>query len=73
MSTKSLKTLFTKHPHEVGMNYSRHCRYAFSVMLRLFGCGLACSIHAFFPFLFTHTTSDTVKKLNEDFNHRMMN
>lgn len=54
------------------MNYPRHCLYACSVVLRLFGGGLACAMHAFFPFLFRHTTSAVVKKLNEDFNHRMV-
>lgn len=69
---KTLKTLFTEHPREVGMNYPRHLLYAFSVVLRLFACGFACSVHALFPFLFTHTTSTVIKKLNEDFSHRMV-
>jgi hypothetical protein len=67
---KPLKVSFTEHPREVGMSYFRHFGYAFSVMGRLFGCSLACIVHAFFPFLFTHTTSRTINKLHEELNHR---
>src|SRR3546814_1638219 len=32
--------------------------------LRLVGSGIACLIHAVFPFLFVHTASDTVKDMH---------
>ncbi len=67
---KTLKILFTGHPREAGMSYFRHFGYAFSVTGRLFACVLACIVHAFFPFLFTHTTSKTINKLHEELNHR---
>ena len=67
----TFKKLFTEHPEAVGMNYARHCLFAFSVMFRLFACGFACAVHAFFPFLFSNTTSTVVRKLNDDFNHRI--
>ena len=64
---KPLTTLFTEHPHEVGKSYSGHFLYALSVALRLSGCVIACSIHAFLPFLFTNTTSTTIQSLNDEF------
>ena len=71
---KTLKTLFTEHPHEVGMSYIGHFFYALSVTSRLFSCVPICFIHAFFPFLFTHTTSTIVQKLNDEFiNHKTAN
>ena len=68
---KTFKTLFTEHPREVGLSYPRHFLYAFSVMSRLSGCAVACFVHAFFPFLFTHTTSTAVHKLNTELEHRV--
>jgi hypothetical protein len=65
------KNPFTAHPREVGMNYFQHFAYAMTVTARLFGCVFACFIHAFFPFLFTHTTSRTVEKLHDELHHRV--
>ena len=62
-----LKAFFTRHPREVGMNYSRHFCYALTVTARLAFCFVACFVHAFFPFLFTETTSKTVGKLHDEF------
>ena len=64
---KSLNELFTEHPREVGMSYFGHFCYAWTVTARLFICFLACFVHSFFPFLFTHTTSKIVGTLNEEF------
>lgn len=55
---------FTEHPKEVGMNYFQHMLFAFSVTGKLIVAVFCCFIHAFFPFLFTHTTSGIVKKLH---------
>ncbi len=64
---KSIETLFTEHPRDVGMNYFQHFLYALTVAWRLFFCTFACLIHAFFPFLFTNTTSNVVSTLNDEF------
>lgn len=64
---KSLEELFTEHPRDVGMSYGQHFFYALTVTARLFFCFAACFVHAFFPFLFTNTTSTIVGKLNEEF------
>lgn len=61
---------FNKHPKEVGMNYFSHFIYAWTVFGRLFYASIVVIVHAFFPFLFTHTASNIVKKLNEEFTNR---
>ena len=55
---------FTQHPHEVGETYGEHFAQAGKSGLRLIGGGIACLIHAVFPFLFVHTASDTVRDMN---------
>lgn len=69
---KTLNNLFTEHPTEVGMSYGEHFLYALTVTRRLFVCFLACFVHAFLPFLFTHTTSETIAALHDEFNQRMI-
>lgn len=54
---------FTKHPIEVGMTYRQHLRFALMLARRTFAASLASIAHAFFPFLFTITTSNTVFEL----------
>jgi uncharacterized membrane protein len=61
---------FTKHPKEVGLNYLSHFIFALSVVGQLLFALIACFIHAFFPFLFTHTTSGIIKKLHSKIDHR---
>ena len=55
---------FTQHPHEVGETYGEHFAQAGRSGLRLVGGGIACLVHAVFPFLFVHTASDTVRDMN---------
>ena len=60
------KTNFlNRHLVETGENYFEHFLFAFTTSMWL---GLACLIlccHAFFPFLFTTSTSKHVKKINQ--------
>jgi hypothetical protein len=55
---------FTEHPASVGETYFEHQRVALSVGLRLVGAGLACSVHAFAPWLFVNTGSRTIFELH---------
>jgi hypothetical protein len=55
---------FTEHPASVGESYFEHQRVALSVGVRLMGAGLACSVHAFAPWLFVNTGSRTVFELH---------
>lgn len=62
---------FTYHPNQVGLGYFGHMFFALKVFGQLFLTSFACLIHAFFPFLFTHTTSKVVKKLHGLIEHRI--
>jgi len=58
---------FTKHPRCMGETYLQHfvCAVRFSMKM-LFG-GIACLIHAVFPFLFQKTGSNLLFKMLHDF------
>lgn len=62
--------LFKAHPESVGESYVAHLACAVSFGLRMAAGGLACIAHGLFPFLFTHTASDTVRALHAEMNER---
>ncbi|MGQ3012469.1 MAG: DUF6356 family protein [Flavobacteriales bacterium] len=65
-----MKNAFTEHPREVGLSYTGHFLFACSVVYKLGMALFCCSVHAVFPFLFTHTTSRIVKQLHDKIEHR---
>lgn len=65
-----MRRLFTRHPDAVGETYLAHFRTACRFGLRMIGGGLACTIHAIFPFLFERTASDCVHRLHESMINR---
>lgn len=60
---------FTKHPSEVGMSYFQHFIFALSVAFNLLMGVFSCTIHGFFPFFFTTTTSEIVSKQHQKMSH----
>ncbi len=60
-----LRSLFTAHPASVDETYAEHLGVAFGFSLRLCCAGLACLVHAFLPFLFVKTGSETIAELHE--------
>ena len=56
---------FTKHPKSVDETYFEHMKCAFKFFYTLLGLSIAALVHAVFPFLFEHTASRGVKKLND--------
>lgn len=52
-----MKNIFTDHPHSVGESYFVHFKYAIFMSFNLLRAGLACFLHAVFPFLFKTTGS----------------
>jgi hypothetical protein len=56
---------FTQHPASVGETYFEHLLQAGCFGVRMVFAGLACLIHAVFPFLFERTGSRAVGELNE--------
>ena len=61
---------FTKHPHDVGENYFQHFVEALYLFVRLTYSGLVMLIHAFLPFLFTKTASNTIFYFHGRFTRR---
>ena len=60
-----LRSLFTAHPASVDETYAEHMGVAFGFSLRMFLGSLACLVHAFLPFLFLNTGSETIAELHE--------
>lgn len=61
---------FTDHPREVGESYGAHLVSAGGFGLRMVAGGLACLVHAVFPFLFQQTGSRTMDRLHRHMTKR---
>jgi hypothetical protein len=59
-----MKVSFTEHPATVGESYVTHFLHAAGFSFSMLRGGLACMVHAFFPFLCTKTGSGIVAQLN---------
>ena len=55
---------FTEHPASVGENYFQHLGRASGFAVSMISGGIACFVHAFLPFLFTHTGSGIIATLH---------
>lgn len=60
-----LINLFTQHLNDAGETYIQHLVRALSIVLVLTTAQVALVVHAFFPFLFVHTTSNKLKSIIE--------
>ncbi len=60
-----LRRLFTEHPASVDETYMEHMGVATSFGLHMVLAGLACLVHALFPFLFVKTGSLAIAGLYE--------
>lgn len=65
-----MKNIFTHHPETVGETYFEHLKFALGFGVKMLVGGLACIIHAIFPFLFQKTGSDFLLKLTSQFIER---
>lgn len=54
----------SRHLTEVGEGYGEHFGKAAGFGLKMIGGGLACLVHAVFPFLCERTGSETVRQLH---------
>jgi Family of unknown function (DUF6356) len=59
---------FTAHPASVGETYWQHFATATGFGATMLAAGLACLVHAVFPFLFVRTGSTAIA----DLHHRMV-
>ena len=65
-----MKNIFTEHPQQVGEVYLQHFKFAFLFGFDLMIGGLACIIHAIFPFMFEKTGSNFLFKCMQKFIER---
>lgn len=66
-----MKNPFTKHPHSLNEAYFEHMIYAAKFGFEMIIGGLACIVHAIFPFLFIKTGSNFLLKMTQSFVERM--
>lgn len=62
---------FTNHPKEVGESYGQHFGHAAWFGVRMIGGGIACMIHAVFPFLCVNTGSRAINKMHHRLHDRV--
>jgi hypothetical protein len=56
---------FTAHPASVGETYGEHFRSACKFSAGMISGGIACFVHAVFPFVFVTAGSSKVRELYE--------
>lgn len=61
---------FSDHPASVGESYFEHFFVAAWFGLRMAGAGIACLVHAIFPFLFVKTGGDCLCALHDEMMER---
>lgn len=61
---------FNRHPRDVGETYGEHLGQASTFGAGLIVAGLACLVHAVFPFWFERTASQRVQKLHARMTNR---
>jgi hypothetical protein len=71
MTGAIMKKLFTDHPESVGETYFEHFKYAFMFGFNMTIAGLACMLHAIFPFFFACTGSNMLLKEIKKWINRM--
>ena len=60
-----IRRLFTEHPASVGETYLEHLCAATGFAVRMMLGGIACFLHALFPFAFRRTGSECIIELHE--------
>ena len=60
-----LRRLFTEHPESVGETYLQHLFAASGFAVRMVFGGIACLLHAIFPFAFRRTGSECIESLHQ--------
>lgn len=61
---------FNRHPRDVGETYGEHLAQASGFGASLVTAGLACLVHAVFPFWFERTASRRVQDLHARMSRR---
>ncbi len=61
-----MSSFLNRHLAEVGESYGQHFVAASGFGVRMTLTGIACLLHAIFPFLFVRTASDMVRRLHSE-------
>lgn len=64
MTYAMIKRAFTEHPASVGESYFEHLGMAFGFGAKMVISGIACLIHAIFPFMFVCTGRKCIEELH---------
>jgi len=62
---------FTKHPHSVKESYVVHMCHSLKYSITFLWLCVMTFVHAFFPFLFTSSSSKIVKKMSRHLDDRL--
>lgn len=62
---QSIIDLFTRHPRENGVSYVQHMFVSLNLCQTFIIASVQSFIHAFFPFIFETSSTDTVKYIDE--------
>jgi hypothetical protein len=62
-----MKNIFTDHPRSIGVTYFEHMKFAALYSAKMFLGGIACLIHAIFPFVFQKTGSNFLLKIMHEY------
>lgn len=62
-----MKNIFTQHPHSMNETYWQHLVCAVKFGSKMMIGGVACLIHAIFPFLFEKTGSNFLFQMMHDY------
>lgn len=60
-----IRSLFTRHPADVGETYGQHLAHASAFGVRMIAGGFACILHGLLPFLFVRTGSQQIRTLHD--------
>lgn len=60
-----IRSLFTRHPADVGETYGQHLAHASGFGVRMIAGGFACILHGLLPFLFVKTGSQQIRTLHD--------
>lgn len=62
---------FNRHPTAIGESYAQHLAQAAAFGAAMVVAGLACLVHAIFPFWFEKTASDCIRRLHAKMSARL--
>ena len=63
-------SFFSRHLHDAGESYFRHLAFTARIGAMLVASGLVIIVHGLLPFLFEHTGSNLIDRINAELKTR---